>query len=323
MTNPRFYAEWLALKALLASLERGDIRQAWARIRRAAPIIKWFGRSQWLWARRNLQLVYGPQLNPPDLERLVAIAFEQHLGSYLEGLRSRDVTVRIVNEDRLRAAQAAGRGVIVAGVHLGSWEPGLRWVQPAGIPTAVVYRRAFNPLSEREFQAVRADYGVEWIENGNGLQMVRALRAGKVLVLMTDLNTRVGGVPADFLGLTALCPPGPAKLARRYGCPILPCVALREQEAVVTYHFGMPIKLSDRPVESLALAAIMRQINATFEPWILEYAEQYNWFHPRWRFRPNGRVWHVNDPLAQQLAERVAAFPPLSERVRRILSERS
>ena len=323
MTNPRFYAEWLALKALLASLERGDMRQAWAKIRRVSTVVKWFGRSHWLWARRNLQLVFGPQLNPPDRERLIAIALEQHLGSYLEGLRGRDVAVRVMDGDRVRAAHAAGRGVIIASVHLGSWEPGLRWFDQVGISAAVVYRRAFNPFSEREFQTVRATHGVEWIEEDNVMQMVRALRSGKALVLMTDLNTGVGGIPSEFLGFTAMCPPGPAKLALRYGCPILPCFGIREQDAVVTYHCGLPLELPTATSPAGAIAGLTRQINAAFEPWILEHAEQYNWFHPRWRFRPEGRVWRVTDPLEQQLAERVSAFPLLSERVRRFLSERS
>jgi KDO2-lipid IV(A) lauroyltransferase len=227
MTNPQFYAEWLALKALLACLERGDMSRAWARMRRATTVVKWIGRPHWLWALRNLQLVFGPQLDVRTLSRLASVASEQHLGSYLEGFRSRDVTIRGVSTDSLRAAYAAGRGVIVASVHLGSWEPGLRLLEELGMSAAVVYRRAFNPLSEREFQRVRASYGLEWIEADSVTRAVRALRKGKVLALMTDLNTGAGGVPAEFLGFTAMCPPGPAELALRYGCPIIPCMTIR------------------------------------------------------------------------------------------------
>jgi KDO2-lipid IV(A) lauroyltransferase len=286
---------------------------------------RWVIQDPWRWALRNLEIVFGPQLDVRARARLARIAWEQHLGSYLEGLRHDDVSVNTVNTDSLRSAYGEGRGLVVCGVHLGSWEPIIRFFPDEGIPHACVYRKAANPLSEREFQAQRASYRTEWIEASNVTAMVRVLKKRHVLVMMTDLNTTVGGVPAEFLGLTAMCPRGPAQLAVRLQCPIMPATSIRDRDATVTFQCGSRIDPPEcaKEKEEQAIRGLTRRINLTFEPWVVEFAEQYNWFHPRWRSRPDGRTWRVNDPVEEQWAERVSAFPKLSERVRRLLEQPS
>jgi Kdo2-lipid IVA lauroyltransferase/acyltransferase len=302
MMNPKFYAEWLAVKAVVTYFQRGDIDVAWRKIRSLAPVARRVVRDPWRWALRNLELVFGPQLDADARTRLALIAWEQHLGSYLEGMRHKDVAVSEVNEDQIRTAYAEGRGLIVCSVHLGSWEAGARFFAKEGIPHALIFRRAANPLSEREFKALRSSYGSEWIDARNLTGVVKALKKGRVLVMMTDLNTLVGGVPAEFLGMTAMCPRGPAHLAIRHRCPIIPVVTLRDRDATVTCHCEPRIDPPDGADDEEAIRHLTRTINAAFEPWVIEYADQYNWFHPRWRFRPDGRMWRVSDPIEGQLA---------------------
>jgi Kdo2-lipid IVA lauroyltransferase/acyltransferase len=319
VTHPRLLAEWLVLKAVLAHFKRGDIDTAWMRMRRLARVARWVDRTSWKWALRNLQLVFGPQLDDRARSRLALIAWEQHIGSYLEGLRHSDVSVRYINEEVVGAALSLGRGVIISCVHIGSWEPTLRFLVDEGIPHAVLYRKAANPLSEREFQTLRASYGSRWLDASRRADVFRVLRNRQVLVTMTDLNTKVGGVAAEFLGMPAMCPPGPAKLAISFGCPIVPVVGIRDRDGAITCHVLPRIDPPERTVGDEAVRDLTRAINATFEPWIIEFAEQYNWFHPRWRFRPDGRVWKVSDPVETQWAERVADFPRVSDRVWRCL----
>ncbi len=163
LLNIRFYLEWLVLRGVVRYIEGGDMDQAWRRTQRLARLGTKIPRHEWHWTLQNLKLVFGPTLTDVQRKRLAAIAFEQHFGSYMEGLRHRDVAVSTVGLDRLQHAYKKGRGVILCSVHLGSWESGGRLLAEAGFPIAVVYRRAFNPLSDREFQRTRASYNVEWI----------------------------------------------------------------------------------------------------------------------------------------------------------------
>ncbi len=316
--------EWLALRAVLSSVKRGDASAAMGRARGWA----WFGRhllrGEWGWALRNLALVFGPGLTAGERHHLAILAFEQHFMSYLEGARADAVEFSDVDPSAIAAATAGGRGCILASAHLGSWEPALRLGPKLGHRLAVVYRPADNPWSEAEFARARASYGVEWIEKRDAASMIRALRSGKLLVLMSDLNTKRDGITAEFLGLPAQCPAGPARLALRLGCAIVPVISLREAPGKARLVFAQPIEpASFEGMAPKALrAALTRQVNATLEPWILEYAEQYNWLHPRWRMRPDGSTWTLSTPLDAMLAARTTPFADVSPRVRALLHHR-
>lgn len=316
----RFRLESLALRGALAYFERGDFQRAQRHLTVGARVLRLVLRHDWHWALKNLKLIFGPNLSERERVRLAALAFEHHLNSYLEGLRHADVSVEFHHHERLLEAHAAGRGVILCGVHLGSWESVLHDGPQAGLPIVGVYRRALNPLSNAVFQEIRSRYRIEWIASEDVAGIVQALRAGKIVGLMTDLNTPAGGTVADFLGLPVTCPAGPARLALMHHAPLLPAVAVRTGTGRVSVHFEAAIE----PPHSGSFDADTRQltarINQAFEPWVLEYAEQYNWLHPRWRNRPDGRRWSNDVSEAEMCRERTAPFMPVSERVRRLIA---
>ncbi len=316
----RFYFEWLALRGFLACFRGGDFQRARNRLHFLTPVLTRVLRQDWRWAVQNLKLIFGPNLTSDERERLATLAFEHHLSSYLEGLRHEDMQVEFHHSERLLESHAKGRGVILCGVHLGSWESVLHYGAQIGLPIVGVYRRAFNPRSDQVFQEIRSAYRVEWIVSKDIEAIFKALRAGKIVGLMTDLNTLSGGTVADFLGVSATSPTGPARLALLQNVPIVPAVAIRSGVGRISAHFEPAIMPPKNDNSDEQVRQLTRRINAAFEPWILEYAEQYNWLHPRWRSRPDGRRWNLQMSDAEFYQERTSPFLPVSERVRRLLN---
>ncbi|MBF0161505.1 MAG: lysophospholipid acyltransferase family protein [Magnetococcales bacterium] len=316
----RHRLEWLLLRGGMRWLQGGDLADAYARAHRLAGPLRHLLRSEWAWANTNLHWVYGPHITPWQRQRLAALAFENMLCSHLDGLRQDPVHWQEEAADggcpSLAEAFALGRGVIVCSIHLGSWELGLRRFAALGYPIHVVYRHANNPLSEREFMAVRAAYGVQWIRRDEPRKMAAALRAGHLLVLMTDINQRRQGIVAPFLGIPAQSPPGAARLARHFQAPVVPMVCLRAAPGRLFVRCAPALMAADYPDD----VAMTTQIHHRFEAWIHTYAEQYNWLHARWRSRPDGALWSATTPTALLHGARVAPHPPLSERVERLLS---
>ncbi|MEO5364414.1 MAG: lysophospholipid acyltransferase family protein [Magnetococcus sp. DMHC-8] len=324
MTHPvlltwRHRLEWLVLRAGMAWLQQGDLAAAYARVHRLAGPLRRILRSEWAWANTNLQWVYGPHLTAGQRHRLAVMAFENILCSHVDGLRQDpfqwaegppEEGVQI-----LREALDRGRGVIVCGIHLGSWEVGLKQFAALGFPIHVVYRHANNPLSEQVFMAARAHYGVQWVRRDAPRTMLRVLREGQILVLMTDINQRRDGIVAPFLGIPASCPAGAARLARRLRVPVVPMVCVREGPGRVLLRCGPVME----PTAFADEVAMTTRINAGFEPWIHTYAEQYNWLHARWRSRPDGALWQPGLSLEMLQGARIA--PPVvpSARVQRLL----
>ena len=159
----RFHLEALALRGLLACFRAGDFQQAKKRLRLLTPALTKVLRHDWRWAVQNLELTFGPNLTSEERHRLAMLAFEHHLSSYLEGLRYTDLEVEFRHVERILEVHAEGRGVILCGVHLGSWESALHYGASVRLPVVGVYRRAFNPHSDRIFQEIRSAYGIEWI----------------------------------------------------------------------------------------------------------------------------------------------------------------
>ena len=202
-------------------------------------------------------------------------------------------------------------------IHLGCWEVAIAHLSDLGLPVFAVYRPVQNPWSDREIMNARRFHGASWVDAGKPREVVRALEADKVLVVMTDLDTP-GGISANFLGLEASCPTGPARLAARYGVPVVAGVAVREGPGRAMLWCTDPL---DPPAsgDAAGIAEFTRRLNAVFEPWVIEYAEQYNWLHPRWLTRPDGTQWSTHTPLETMWAARTEPFAPLAERVLRLI----
>jgi acyl transferase domain-containing protein/lauroyl/myristoyl acyltransferase/acyl carrier protein len=316
----RHRVEAAALRFAIRVFRGCDRPRAMHRLRTVLPAVRPFLANDRRWALKNLRAVFGDNLAPARRARLAEMALEHHLLSYVEGVGARGGTETFENHESALDAYASGSGLIVCGVHLGTWEPILRWGPGVGLPFAAVYRRAHNPLADRVFQDVRGAYGIRWVRSNDTPGMLNALADGCALGMMTDLNTFSGGVFADFLGLAASCPAGPAALALHTGARLVPAVALRESGDRTRIIFGEPLDPGADGVSGDNVRHLTRRLNAAFEPWILEYAEQYNWLHPRWRFRPDGSVWTLRTTEAEMAAARTTPYALPSERLLRVIA---
>jgi acyl transferase domain-containing protein/NADPH:quinone reductase-like Zn-dependent oxidoreductase/lauroyl/myristoyl acyltransferase/NADP-dependent 3-hydroxy acid dehydrogenase YdfG/acyl carrier protein len=309
-----FRLEWLALRAVEKFFLGRDVASTRRRLATALPAMRLILRHDWQWARKNLRMVFGPNLNDREHLALASLAMENHLASYLDGTFSHQLEFGF--NDYAELLELAGdRGVILCGVHLGSWEPILRWAPDIGLRLAAVYRRARNPLAEKVFQERRSRYGIEWIASSDTRAIARAVDERKIVAFMTDLNTYEGRLFTDFLGVPASCAPGPGSLAVLKDVPLVPAVGIRESAGKVAVHFAPALRPQhDQPVAA-EVARLSAALNGTFAPWILEYAEQYNWLHPRWRRRPDDKVWTLRTTEAEMAAARTTPYAVPSARL--------
>ncbi|MBE2181076.1 MAG: SDR family NAD(P)-dependent oxidoreductase, partial [Chthoniobacterales bacterium] len=309
-----FYLEWLALRSAEKFLLGHSVESARTRLAQLMPICRTVLRSDWQWALKNLRLVFGDNLNDRQRRSLAALAMENHLASYMDSAFSHELEFSFDNYAELLEL-AGDRGVILCAVHLGTWEPLLRWAPDIGLRLAAVYRRARNPLAERVFQERRSRYGIEWISSDDTRAITQAVEDRKIVAFMTDLNSYETKIHADFLGVPASCAPGPYALSVLKGAPIVPAVGIRQSPGKVSATFARALwPDTGRPVQA-EIARLAADLNAVFTPWILEYAEQYNWLHPRWRCRPDGSLWTLQTPEGVIARERTAPCPAVPRRV--------
>jgi lauroyl/myristoyl acyltransferase len=131
-------------------------------------------------------------------------------------------SVEVTGMDRANETVAAGRGLVIAGVHLGGWElaaaiPG----EMLTVPTTVIV--ADNWLAWA-MQHVRSRSGMRVVYHAAPTAMARALRRGEAVVVIGDDSW--GDRPrlhrVRFCDSTARLPAGIVALAQMTGAAIMP-----------------------------------------------------------------------------------------------------
>lgn len=246
-------------------------------------------------ARQHLKIAF-PEMNARDRERLLAVTM-RHLGRtaaeslWLLGASSDEVDqlCDIQGQEHLFKALENGRGAVLITGHLGNWELLNAKLGTAGIPMTIAVREVYDPRVDQLATRLRSRFGAEVVQRGHGAgsKLFGALQRNRVNGLLIDQDIRnIPGIHVPFFGKPALTPIGPAQLALKADCPIVPAFAHRRKDGthLAEVFPALPAPSSSqsqeqiRELTSLATAAIETQIRRHPAQWV--------WMHRRWRSRP-------------------------------------
>jgi len=182
--------------------------------------------------RRNLRRVVGPLVPQAELDDLVRAAARSYARYWVETFRlpsmaAADVTARVEVRgfERIEAAHARGRGVILALPHMGNWDVAGIYLVSRGLPFTTVAERLKPDSLFQRFVAYREQLGFEVLALTGGPPtapiLAARLKAGGVVCLVGDRAFGSGGVAVSLFGEPALLPPGSAMLAARTGAALL------------------------------------------------------------------------------------------------------
>lgn len=229
--------------------------------------------------------------------RTVASACYRHLGREaaallrLEGMTPAEIRERcgVSGLDRVHAALAQGRGVLLLTGHLGNWEIGGAAVAANGVPIDVVARIQRNRLFEARLRRMREELGMRVVYRHEATRhLLRSLREPRAVALVADQNAPVGGLFVDFFGTPAATARGPGLLAARTGAEVLTALVRRLDGPRARYHLAIePLDFETAGDPAGDLLALTRAYHAALEAAIRESPEQYFWFHKRWKTRPD------------------------------------
>ena len=197
-----------------------------------------------------------------------------------------DVPFEWDNEDCVRRAYAAGRGVLFLTPHLGCFEVtaqalATRFSSAFG-PLTVLYRPARQPWLARVMERSRRRPGLETAPTtlAGVRQMVRALRRGQAVGLLPDqVPPQTMGVWSPFFGRDAYTMTLSARLASQTGAAI---VLLWGERLPRGAGFRIHCRELTSPLET-AIESTTRQINAEMERLVRECPAQYLWGYARYK----------------------------------------
>jgi len=192
--------------------------------------------------------------------------------------------IEVSGEQHLEAVRQSGAFLLV-GAHFGHWELPALYASRKGIKGTAIYAPDPNPLIDAQIRRRRLGVGKDGTlipkQNAAIRQVIMALGRGEAVFLLADHRVDDGSL-IPFFGRAAMTTLTPARLARRFGCPIL--LARAEQLPNGRYRivYSPPLRSNIAlPAEEDILEMTM-ELMRIFETWILATPEQWNYLKRRW-----------------------------------------
>jgi lauroyl/myristoyl acyltransferase len=309
VTAPRRGLRRRAADALVYGLYAG----CWAVVRRlpedvASSVFELV--ADVVWRRRGAPVVQlennlaraRPEATAAELRALSREGMRSYLRYWCEAFRLPDWdhdrvvgSVRVENEQYLRAPLAAGRGVVAALTHMGNWDHAGAWASLTGAPVVTVAERLRPERLYERFLAYREGLGMEILPLTGGEGRVldalsdRLRSAARLVPLVADRDLRSSGIPVQLLGEATKMPPGPALLALRTGAALHPVsiwyepdpdAGPRRHRLVIHFHEEVSPPTEGRTREKVT--AMTQQVADTFGTAIRAHPQDWHMLQPLW-----------------------------------------
>ena len=241
-------------------------------------------------AERQLQAAF-PRKSAAEC-RAIARATFVHFGRLLVsvlrfgGLSREQMSARVEYEglERVKAALAGGKGVLIFTGHFGYWE--LQGLAHALVmpPISVLARPLDNPRLHELLERIRCATGNQVIYKQGALRRVlRALEQNEGVAILADQHVQsTDAVMVDFFNRPAATAPVLATLALRTGAPLIPAFALPlpggRYRMIYEHPVEMPSTTSENPVRELT-----QRCTDVLEMYVRRHPDLWLWMHRRWR----------------------------------------
>jgi KDO2-lipid IV(A) lauroyltransferase len=241
-------------------------------------------------AVKNLQAAFP--LRSERECRTIARGMFSHFGRLLTVLlkfstmRPEEMLARVEfeGEERVVAAHAEGRGVLLFTGHFGFWEINALVHALVIKPMAVLARPLDNPLLHDLLESVRRKTGNTVIYRRGALRRVlRALADNQAVALLIDQHIATAdAVYVDFFNRPAATTSALAALALRTGAPVVPVFALPQPGGRfrMVYEHAVVPPAGDDPD---AIRVFTQRCTDVLEMYVRRYPDLWLWMHRRWR----------------------------------------
>jgi lauroyl/myristoyl acyltransferase len=232
-------------------------------------------------ARANYAAVLGRPPADPEVGRVVRRAsanYGRMLADFLLiGSLPPEAVRRMLSYDgreHVDGALARGRGAILGLPHMGTWDLCGSLAGILGYEILAVAEPMPGSLN-REIVATRARHGLRIVMLGRAAvrEINRALEDNHLVALLCDLP-HGPSVPVTMFGRQAWVPPGPASLACRHRCPVIPVYSRRVAPGRYHVHVDPPVEPPEETSKEAARQMMQRVVDR-FQVFIREHPDQW------------------------------------------------
>lgn len=241
-------------------------------------------------ARSNLEKVYGDNINIDQTIDDLWDNFGRYIGEFpfINALSDEELTRRITftGLENVEDFKQNNQPFMLFLGHQANWDIVIRKVNAMYPKFGIVYRKANNPLVDKEIFSERND-GTDVIMIAKGISgaksLVHAIKSKMSIAMLIDQKMN-DGIEVPFFGKPAMTAPAIARLALQYNYPIVPCQLIRKgRSSNFELRLHKPLKIKKTGNMQKDCFNIMKTINLTLEQWIRQHPGQWFWLHNRWK----------------------------------------
>ncbi|MGF1639495.1 MAG: lysophospholipid acyltransferase family protein [Rhodospirillales bacterium] len=234
---------------------------------------------------RNLAIAF-PDQSAAEIEALTrevwgsfgrVLAEYPHLATIVGRQRSERLTILVKGD--IGAIRDGSKPAVFVEPHLANWELAAAIPKLLGFPLTVVFNPETNQWVTAMLQRRRRPLGCDFVANVEGLRpLVRELAHGRSVGFLIDRRVDSGSM-VPFFGTETSMTLGPARLALKFGCPLIPVRVERSRGARFTVTLHEPVSPDGGGDDIETAMRMTRTVGALFESWIRERPQQ--WFCPK------------------------------------------
>lgn len=215
--------------------------------------------------------------------------------SFLESVRTEPCSL-----ETLDRVSSSGKGGVLVTAHYGAFDYVGQIIWLNGYSLTLLTARTVPELIDTAVSYLRGSRGarMEPTTPGGLRRVISALKRGELIGIVADRDFFQNGKPVTFFGQRTTLPPGPIRIARDAGAPLVPAFARREGDGyylVVEEPFMVP---KTENVEQDVQWGLERLVEV-FERHLRAAPEQWVMFQRVWTEAPQQpmRVFPVGSPL--------------------------
>ena len=223
--------------------------------------------------------------------------------------------VRIEGREYLESALNQKKGVIILGIHSGSWELASLALNSLGYGYNIVANEQPKvPRIDDLLIEYRTISGAKIIAPGTGVtrDIIRALQNNEIVSLGLDQGGKEG-VPVEFFGKTASFSTGALRLALKYKTPVCPVWTVRGPDGKNTVMILEPLTLEGVEDSEAGLKQALLQAAKVFEALLNDHPQEYLWFYKLYKYSTQVNILILDDGKTGHLRQSQAAASKLSE----------
>jgi len=192
--------------------------------------------------------------------------------------------VTLVNTQYFDEALANKKGAIILTAHIGNWELGGVAIALSGYPVlAIALPHAESKVNDF-FNRQREERGLKIVPiRKAAFECLHALKNNTFVAILGDRDFTNAGIVVDFFGKPTLLPKGPAMLALKIGCPIIPGFSVMRDGYKLDVIFEKPLEYSKTGDMQKDIEEITKQFARHIEKYVKLYPEQWFMFRKFWQ----------------------------------------